>query len=519
MGAADAMERRGSSDGGDARPAPEGSRAQKTVRGIAWAIAANLGSRGIGLLGTLLLARYLDPADYGEVMAASVVASTAQSFSNLGLGQYLLVRPQSDDRVLFHVAFYSTLLCAGALVIGLALGPAIGPMFRVTQIMRYLPILSAVALLDRISSVPERILYRELRFKLVGINNAFGDFAYTLVSLALVTRTGGMSIVWGNVARTALRSAVIFKVNGRRGWLQPVPIRRDVTRQIFGFGLRLALGNWAGFLARRWDNMLTSRYFGPAVMGAYNYAYNLANVPALQVGEQIGDVLLPSFGHLEGQKKRDAFLRSTRLLALLDFPLAVGMAAIAHTLVAVIFNPAWRPVGPMLVVLSSLSLAYPLGYTAGCYLQAAGRPMLLSYLEIGKALLLFGAIILLGPLGPLWVCAAVATAYGLHAVASLWMVQLADGVPFLASFGGLLPPLAACFPLVAAVLAVRFSLHRQDLLGLGLEVLAGIGGYLVGAFLFARPLTRDFLKLARKFLRRDPRPDAEVGADPPKAGP
>ncbi|HMC95167.1 MAG TPA: oligosaccharide flippase family protein [Polyangia bacterium] len=495
------------------------SRAQKTVRGIAWAVAANLGARGVGLVGTLLLARYLDPADYGEVMAASVVASTAQSFSNLGLGQYLLVKPQADDRVIFHVTFYSAILCSGALLIWLALGPSIGPIFRVTQIMRYLPLLSVVALLDRISSVPERLLHRDLRFKLVGLNNAFGDFAYTAVSLALVTRTGGMSIVWGNVARSSLRAAVIFKVNGRRGWLDPVPIRRDITRQIFGFGLRLALGNWAGFLARRWDNMLTSRYFGPAVMGAYNYAYNLANVPALQVGEQIGDVLLPSFGHLEGQQKRNAFLRSTRMMALLDFPLAVGLGAIAPTLVIVVLNAQWHTVGPMLVILSSLSLAYPLGYTAGCYLQAAERPMLLSYLEIGKALLLFGGIILLGPLGPLWVCVAVAAAYSLHALASLWMVQVADGVPFLSSLGGLGPPLAACLPLVLAVLAVRFGLHRHDPLGLAFEVLAGIVGYVAGAFLFARSLTRDFLELAHRFLRRDPRPDDGPNPTQAKPGP
>ncbi len=496
------------------------SRAQKTVRGIAWAVAANLGSRGVGLIGTLLLARYLDPGDYGEVMAASVVASTAQAFSNLGLGQYLVVRPQeTDNRVLFHITFYSTVLCAGALIFALALGPTIGPTFRVTQIMRYLPLLSVVTLLDRISSVPERLLQRDLRFKLLSLNNAFGDFAYTAVSLALVTRTGGMSIVWGNVARSTLRAAVIFKVSGRSGWLEPVPIRRDVTRQIFGFGLRLTLGNWAGFLARRWDNMLTSRYFGPSVMGAYNYAYNLANVPALQVGEQIGDVLLPSFGHLEGGKKRNAFLRSTRLLALLDFPLAVGLGAIAPTLVVVVFNAEWHTVGPMLVILSSLSLAYPLGYTAGCYLQAAGRPMLLSYLEIGKALLVFGGIVLLAPLGPLWVCLAVAAAYGLHALASLWMVQVADGVPFLSSLGGLLPPLAACAPLVLAVLVVRIGLRRHDPLGLVLEIVAGVIGYVAGAFFFARELTRDFLELARRFLGRGPRPDDDPPAASPEVGP
>jgi hypothetical protein len=111
----------------------------------------------------------------------------------------------------------------------------------------------------------------------------------------------------------------------------------------------------------------------------------------------------------------------------------------------------------------------------------------------------------------------VATAYAAHAVASLWLVQVADEVPLAASLGGLLPPLAACLPLLAGVLAVRWALHRNDLLGLVLEVLAGIVGYVAGAFWFARRPTRDFLSLARRFMRRDPEDDAgaaekELGA-------
>ena len=68
-------------------------------------------------------------------------------------------------------------------------------------------------------------------------------------------------------------------------------------------------------------------------MGAYNLAYNVADVPAVQVGEQIGDVLLPSFAKLEPAARKAALVRSTGLLALVTFPLAVGLGAIAQPLV------------------------------------------------------------------------------------------------------------------------------------------------------------------------------------------
>ena len=479
------------------------SLAKKTVVGVAWTIVTNLGSRMVGLVGTLLLARYLDPADYGEVMGASVLATTALSFSNMGLGQFLVARPKAGRHLAFHVSFYSLLICAAMLGITVLFGQDIGPFFQVTHMGTYLPWLALVAMIDRTSSIPERILYRDMRFKLAGINTAIGDLLYTGFSLGTVMHgAGGMSIVWGNLARSIFRCLVILSSVDRRDWFEISPITSEATREVFGFGLPLSLGGFAGFVARRWDNMLTSRYFGPAIMGAYNYAYNLADVPAMQVGESIGDVLLPSFAHLEGQKKRDGLVRSTRLLALIMFPLAVGLGAVSATLVGVFFDQRWANVAPMLTMLSALSLTRPIGYTTNSYLVSANRPMTSSLLECVKLGTLILAIVTFGRLGPLWVCGAVGVAFSLHAILGLVVVHFLDDVSFTRTIGGLLPPLFACVPLVAAVLGVRALFGHPTVIGLLLEVVAGGIGYVIGALVIARSTSRDFLNLVQSVLRR-----------------
>jgi lipopolysaccharide exporter len=59
---------------------------QRAVRSAAWSLPTSVGSRAVGLLGTLLLARYLAPDDYGVVMAASIAATTASSVTTFGIG-------------------------------------------------------------------------------------------------------------------------------------------------------------------------------------------------------------------------------------------------------------------------------------------------------------------------------------------------------------------------------------------------------------------------------------------------
>jgi hypothetical protein len=66
-----------------------GSLANRTASGAAWTIVTNLGSSAISLGGTLVLARFIDPTDYGEVLGASALAASALALSNMGLGQYL----------------------------------------------------------------------------------------------------------------------------------------------------------------------------------------------------------------------------------------------------------------------------------------------------------------------------------------------------------------------------------------------------------------------------------------------
>src|SRR6185503_9524647 len=127
-----------------------------------------------------------------------------------------------------------------------------------------------------------------------------------------------------------------------RDWLEPARLTFRQTRELFAFGVPMALGALCAFASRRWDNLMVSRFFGPGPAGMYNLAYNLADVPAIQVGEQVGDVLLPSFARLDPERRPAALLRSLSLLALVVFPLAVGLGVVAPTLVAVLLDARWH---------------------------------------------------------------------------------------------------------------------------------------------------------------------------------
>jgi PST family polysaccharide transporter len=408
--------------------------------------------------------------------------------------------------VAFHATVWHLSLGVVALAIAVLLRHPLEPIVNAPGMAAFVPLLALSVLIDRIGFMPERILVRDMKFRAVGLSRTVGELTYTGVSVGLaVIGWGGMAIVWANVARSVLRTFLMLRAADRRDWLTPGPLSGETTRTLFAFGLPLSVGAFAGFAARRVDNLLVSGFFGPGVMGAYNLAYNLADIPAVQVGEQIGDVLLPSFAQLAPEKRPDALVRSTTLLALIMFPLAIGLGAIAPTAVQAFFDKRWAEVGPMLMFLSALSVTRPIGWTISSYLQARDRPRLVMILEGFKVIALIAAICTIGRQGPLWTCGAVGVAFALHALASLAAVQLIDGVPLWKFLWRLFPPLLACVPMVGAIWVVRVVrvgfLHLPNpYLGLVAETTVGAVAYVIAAFIIAGSASREFVKLLKHAL-------------------
>jgi lipopolysaccharide exporter len=304
-----------------------------------------------------------------------------------------------------------------------------------------------------------------------------------------------------------VRNIWIVKSLPPRDWLKPHSLDMGLFRRLAGYGAGLYFAGLAGFASRRWDNLVMSGLFGPAVLGQYNLAYNLADVPATQVGEQITDVMLASFPRIDPDKRHNALLRATRILALLILPLAIGLGVVAPTLTAIFTNEKWAGVGPFLFVLSALSIGRPPSGAVGAYAQTRNRPWTIAFIEWGTLLVLLPSMFLLGHIGPLWAAGAVGVAFFARYVAYLVWVRAMDGFPVWPFLRDMIPPIAASATMALVIVLLR-PLLRQTPIGrrqvglLLLEIAIGVVVYVPAALLIARAATRDLLTMAKSLLAR-----------------
>ena len=311
------------------------SLARNAVRGVIWTITTSVGGRAIGLLGTLALTHFLVPEQYGEFHIALLVVALTGALMSFGFGQYLVANPRAGRDVAFHATVFHCTLGFVALGLMVVFRDHFGAFFKgEPNLGPYLPLLAVASALERLAYIPSRILARDMRFNVLAIRSLASELVYTAVTLYLAWRGwGARSLLWGVVARAAVSSAILIVSVDRRDWLDPSPLRRDTARQLMTF-FPLGIANLVHWLNHKGDNLVIGALYGKAAVGGYNLAYNLADVPASHIGEHIGDVLLPSFAKLENDEaRRRALVRATGLLALAVFPLAVGLGAVAHTLI------------------------------------------------------------------------------------------------------------------------------------------------------------------------------------------
>jgi PST family polysaccharide transporter len=476
------------------------------VRGASWTIAAGFATRILTLVASVVITHYVDPVALGDVGAAAIFIQTASSMTTLGMGQYLIAAKDHVKEETFHVAVLNFFTVTTISLLAYFARVPLGRFLNVAGSASYLPWLLGTLMLDRCSFIPERMLIRRLEFRRIAVTRSLGDLSYGVATIGFaMLGYGGWALIVGNVVRSVIRAGSLMTGVPLSEWLTPTRLKKSVYARLFKFGLPIAGQQLLLNASSRWDNLAFAYYFGAAPMARYNVAYTLADVPADQVGEQIAEVMLPSFARMTPDERDTAVVDVTGLTAVLIFPLSIGLGAVAPTLVRTILPPEWADTGAMLTILAALSLVRPLAWQANAYFIAVGTPRVGLYIDLVKLVLLFGSIALLSHFGQLWTCAAVGIAFGTALALAWWVIAQRIRRPVWDFFAQCLPALAACAMMAAAVVAVRLGFARTGIhlkgVGLALEVVVGGVTYLAALPVVAPTSTRRLLDLVKGAYR------------------
>ncbi len=333
--------------------------------------------RVLSIVSGIILARLLDPGDFGVLAMAGIVLSTTSLFSGLGMNMAVIQR-QEDRRQLAYQGFVVTLLSGVVLQIVVVIGaPWFALLLGSKDVVPVLRWMSFLILLGSLVSVPEGLLQKDLRFGRQSLALVLAEMLNLGLSIALAMMGYGLwALVFGPLAKALLYLMLIWGLCPGWDWLLPRPWDRKLMKDMLSFGSQTTGGGLVSFFYSIVDNLIVGATMGKVPLGFYSKAYDFSLRTVDGIINFIGVVLFPSYAQLQEDKERlaRAYFKSLRFLSFFTVPIALGMFVTAPELITILIGQKWAPMIGAFQILAFVGVVKPLSGTTGALFASTGHP-------------------------------------------------------------------------------------------------------------------------------------------------
>lgn len=472
----------------------EGAASGRLITGTSYLVVGHVLGKLSGLLVFVLLARYLQPSEFGQFSFAYAAALLPEALSDLGIGP-TIARDGGRGRVALRTAVIGALplklpLAALGTVMALAVAFATGARDDLLETVLFLSLAQAMLALTALGRAvfqsAERMEFDAISIALEGL------VRFLLVAYAVFSGFGllGVAKAYAVAAGIVLVATTVFAI---RRFLWPVTWPtgpwRPMAFALLQSALPFALFWLLASIPLRADIVLLRPLAGDAAAGQFAAAVRLLE-PTLIVPTVLATALLPLAArhHRTGLDTLPALLSSTQKALFLIGGLIVALTwVLAPEAVPAVLGPGFTAAVGIVQILSlgMLAVFAKLGLARLLFAVGCGRDLVLTQ-SVG-VMVNFALLLWLTPaVGPISA-----------AVAFLVAEALTVGLMFFALRGFVIAPTWASVarPLGVVLVALSPALLPGDVPPVALAAATGLA-YVTG-LAWARPFTAEEVSYLR----------------------
>lgn len=310
----------------------------------------------------IVLARLLDPADFGVFVAATSYSAIVLLQVRFGIHSALIQAKSVDDdqwNSAFWFIFLMAFVCTVTMIIIALLSS------RSYNDSRYIWIMMLSCLNYFFLPFPTingTMLLRKLEY---GATSRIQIITLLITTVFSITGAyagmGPFSLVVGGIVGSIVSAALLYRVVP---WRPRLAFSWESLKPLFRYGWRLHFNNSLNMLANRVDNMIVGATNGMAELGIYNKAFNLSRMPLEQVVSRLYELFFAGLSRIQDDLRHSILMYRKILCAMSSaaFPLLLVLLFVADGFVYQLYGVRWMPcvlplkimiVGSFAVIISS----------------------------------------------------------------------------------------------------------------------------------------------------------------------
>jgi O-antigen/teichoic acid export membrane protein len=483
-----------------------GSESHSVVLGGIWSVVQHGGSRLIGLVVFLCLARLLSPDVWGVMAALAAFVFVGDLIVEQGLGYAIVQRAEVSASHLDTVFWVQLSVALITSCLAVVFAPCFVGYFVDEGLVNCARVLLLTPIVTALGAVHQAMLMRQLSFKQLALRQIIGNCVGGFSAVVCAFLGAG---VWALVIQqvvTAVVGTCALWFSSR--WRPGFEVRLQSLRELMNFSISLFAHRGLLILSNHAGRLLIAATLGPAVLGLYVAALRIVDTALSLLVAPFSQLLLPVFAKMQSdpEKLAPAYLKALHVAMFFSVPASVGISILSDEIAIIFLGAQWDAAGPVIKVLGSLILARAVGGVSSTVLLALGgsfkRLMVVLFYTLGK-LVLFLFFVKFGVIVLCWI----------HVLAQFVSIPLYNFIIRRSFVVSMRDCLLIVFPIVAVGVSMGLVLSGlglvldgavQPVVGLLLKVAFASLFYVAFVYIFSRE-SRDligsvFLILSRKFF-------------------
>ncbi|MGV3706715.1 MAG: lipopolysaccharide biosynthesis protein [Arcticibacter sp.] len=372
---------------------------EKVVSGILWSFGQQFGAKIVSLLISIVLARILAPAEFGQLAMIYVFISIGSSLMDSGLTSSLIRTNDADQKDYSTVFFFNL---AGSLVVYAILfvaAPWLAIFYKEPALTNIIRVIGVTFIINAFFGVQNARFIKEMNFKVPTMIQIPSVLGGGILGIVLAKSGYGVwSLVWMSICSSTLLAVMNWIFSG---WRPSFAFDRERFKKHFHFGYKMTL---SGLLDTFYQNIyviIIGKYYSATQLGYYSRADSMSQFPINNISVAMSKVTYPMFASISDDniKLKVIYQRVLKQVVFWNAPILIFLCIIADPLFRMLLTEKWLPAVPYFRILCIAGIMYPLHSYNLNILKVKGRSDLFLKLEVIKKLTCVVGIMSVIPFG------------------------------------------------------------------------------------------------------------------------
>lgn len=318
-----------------------GSYRKEFISGVLYTSVAKYVGIFVQIIISMILARLLEPSDFGILAIATVFINFINLITDFGFGAAIIqseILEKKDLESIFTLTFYIGLLAA---IVLFSLSYTIGAYYDNAIVVRVVQILSINVIFASLNIVPNALLLKAKKFKLIAIRTLGLQLTTGIVGVVLAFIGFGL---YSLVMQSILYAIGIFSFNYYQNRIKLFNhVYKTSIKKIINFSAFQFAGSIMNFITKSIDKPLVGKYLSLASLGYYEKSYRLMQMPVDNLSYVFTPVMQPMFREFQHDMKTmfSKYRKILKTLSVVGFPLSALLYFSAYDLINIFYGGKW----------------------------------------------------------------------------------------------------------------------------------------------------------------------------------